>query len=918
MTPPISSHKLRVEPLEPRLLLSFSQGISESALDDVKAEYPGFDYTEIVASKAFVIDATQGTTASELRRAFEAAKIRDGADLIVVRTAAETQTVVFSSAKDAFSIDDASPVVFVTVGSTPLSIDANYLSAVFTVSSRSNVSIGGVSLAHGSGTNGGAIYNAGTLTLDRAAVSDSVASSAGGGIYSVGTLTVANVAVSGNRALKHGGGIYIGGEYRSEDLIFASTIVNSTITGNEAGIGGQGFGGGVYFSGNDYQHVFGRLFLANSIVVQNRSTATVCDSNIYNSIFYNEFDIDGETVVLEIPTIGFIDGVNNLTTFVYWESSYDPENEEYLGSNIKYDEAIPLFVANYDFDTQRQGNYRLVESGVSQAIDSGDAASAAYPNGKRLVYDADGAERRQGLQVDVGAYETSFAKVDLSTEDGGRLTATSLVLGSAFQVEEIVANNLSAYASDDLKIKIFASLDALESVDDVLLDEIAVGVLEGGETRAFTSHILDTNALTAGKTYNIYWRLFCESDDSESNNIGRASAPLAIFKENASSCVPTPFDQESYSVADVNSVRLSVNTESLADISDRFSYWYDFGNGRYVEGDAELWFSPINYGLTAGTYSLAVKTVNLDTQAVVGSGTASLAVKETGPCLRSDLTLLNDGASVRLDVMAATAAGNPICRWKIAWGDGKTDTVEELGFALVAAHYYEPQATAKSYSILITLFPSLDGSSGYAYRIQALTVSSVGSSSLLENEPVLDSFDSEESVTTSDKSPKINQKTGQELLINGNSAVLESARVVSIKNEDAAATVNFGDRFAISKEYVTVDGIFSKRVYRRLPEPADHSSSSAASDDYRNNRLASVETNLPQFAAETFISGALSPVQTESANNDFYEFSRVSRDGAWTREPKLEAEFVNPDELLSVFFDCVSREKNDDSNVNNS
>lgn len=89
---------------------------------------------------------------------------------------------------------------------------------------------------------GGAITNAGTLTLDSVVVADNLSGNAGGGISNSGTLTVTNSTLSGNRAATVGGAIANSGML---------TIINSTLSDNTAigTLGAQASGGGLYNSG---------------------------------------------------------------------------------------------------------------------------------------------------------------------------------------------------------------------------------------------------------------------------------------------------------------------------------------------------------------------------------------------------------------------------------------------------------------------------------------------------------------------------------------------------------------------------------------------------------------------------------------------------------------------------------------------
>jgi hypothetical protein len=141
---------------------------------------------------------------------------------------------------------------------------------------------------------GGGIMNYGTLTLRSCSVTDSTANG-GAGICNSGALTVINSTVANNVAHEKaprglecgcGGGIKSGGE--------SLVLINSTISGNQAGSGGLGRnrGGGVHvgcgctavftnstISGNRAAHQGGGVYLAgtlrlvNCTITNNRASA---------------------------------------------------------------------------------------------------------------------------------------------------------------------------------------------------------------------------------------------------------------------------------------------------------------------------------------------------------------------------------------------------------------------------------------------------------------------------------------------------------------------------------------------------------------------------------------------------------------------------------------------------------------------
>ena len=138
-----------------------------------------------------------------------------------------------------------------------------------------NVAISGVAVQNGNpSSDGGGIYNKGTMTLTNSTVSGNTANANfGGGIRNFGTLTVTNTTISGNTA-NFGGGISHNGTL---------TVTNSTVSDNTAGVKG----GGIYNSGT--------LILTDSTVsgntggsstgggIHNDGTLTLANSTVSNN-----------------------------------------------------------------------------------------------------------------------------------------------------------------------------------------------------------------------------------------------------------------------------------------------------------------------------------------------------------------------------------------------------------------------------------------------------------------------------------------------------------------------------------------------------------------------------------------------------------------------------------------------------------
>ena len=122
-------------------------------------------------------------------------------------------------------------------GQAQLTLSGNNLSSIFQGDAGAVAAIAGLSVSEGnSAGNGGAITNAGSLTLSNVVVTNSIAAEDGGGIYNTGSLTVNSSEISGNIATGNGGGAATTG---------ISVFYDSTLSANVA----SGTGGGIENSG---------------------------------------------------------------------------------------------------------------------------------------------------------------------------------------------------------------------------------------------------------------------------------------------------------------------------------------------------------------------------------------------------------------------------------------------------------------------------------------------------------------------------------------------------------------------------------------------------------------------------------------------------------------------------------------------
>lgn len=183
--------------------------------------------------------------------------------------AANGDTIGFAAALSGASITLSSgPLAVakrVTIdGTTPgmaISLSGNQAQAILSISNSAFVTVTRLTLAHGKGNYGGAIFNGGTLTLNQVTVANNSALS-GGAIYNVGTLTLLNSTISGNSAFS-GGGI---------DNYGTLTLRHNTFSRNNA----TNTGGGLYNAGT--------LALYNTILADSNGGG---DCHNANDPFFN-------------------------------------------------------------------------------------------------------------------------------------------------------------------------------------------------------------------------------------------------------------------------------------------------------------------------------------------------------------------------------------------------------------------------------------------------------------------------------------------------------------------------------------------------------------------------------------------------------------------------------------------------------
>jgi len=201
---------------------------------------------------------------------------------------------------------------------------------------------------------GGAIYSDTPVVIRDSLFLGNAAGEKGGAIYSGDTLAVTNTVFLGNSADGAGGGIY------SSDTL---TLTHCTFAGNSAGSGG---GGGLANS-DDAE-------IVNSIFWGNTTSASGRDDEIYTS------PGDSTSVAYSI-----VEGAD--------ADDWDALNPRFTADHVE--DSDPLFVADDDLHLQA----------ASPAIDLADP-------GAGVDHDLDGEARPAADGPDAGAYEYQGAPID--------------------------------------------------------------------------------------------------------------------------------------------------------------------------------------------------------------------------------------------------------------------------------------------------------------------------------------------------------------------------------------------------------------------------------------------------------------------------------------------------------------------------
>jgi predicted outer membrane repeat protein len=280
---------------------------------------------------------------------------------------------------------------------------------------------------------GGAVHNAGTLTISDSTLSNSFAPRSqdflgrGGAVDNTGTLTLANVVVMGNEA-GHGGGIHSPGDL---------TIMHSTVTENiGGGINARGAltmtdttissnqgGGGLVFGGDGLASVV-RCTLSRNRAYQGGGIVN------YGSLTVTE------SVVSQNDVEGFGGGIHNDGELVLVQSVVTGNSAGNGGGIYNYLGRVTATATTFSSNTADEGAGISAHGGETTVIDSTVSDnSARWQGGGFLLYGGltlinstvsrNDAELGGGLLVEVGATMVHVTVSENQAEEGAAIYGLS-------------------------------------------------------------------------------------------------------------------------------------------------------------------------------------------------------------------------------------------------------------------------------------------------------------------------------------------------------------------------------------------------------------------------------------------------------------------------------------------------------------
>ena len=288
----LESQRLRFESLEDRLLLT----VTATDYQNICANYAEFGLPSSADDINVIEIEAADLGIDALKEAIGQAAASAEDDLIVLRTTASRNVLLFSSADDALTVE-IDPAVYgsitiIAYGTSPLTLDAAGYTRPLTVIGGSNLNLGNFTLrggsvsgdANGTTYSGGGLFNDnGLVRLKNVAVTGNAVSgnvttathALGGGLFngSAGKLFLYDSTVSGN-SVSADSSLLGGGIYNAGYLALNRAVVTANTTRES--------GGGIYNAASGTVAISGSTITGNSAVYDSTSSA-VYGGGIYNA-----------------------------------------------------------------------------------------------------------------------------------------------------------------------------------------------------------------------------------------------------------------------------------------------------------------------------------------------------------------------------------------------------------------------------------------------------------------------------------------------------------------------------------------------------------------------------------------------------------------------------------------------------------
>ncbi|MBQ2790796.1 MAG: hypothetical protein IJE97_14265, partial [Thermoguttaceae bacterium] len=531
---------------------------------------------------------------------------------------------------------------------------------------------------------GGAVWNAGEVTLRDALITGNVAAY-GGGLYNQGSMSVYNSTIAENFAL------YYGGVYNRGELY----VENSKIDGNLAQFAGGGLGNfaeatlvGTEIVGNGAETGAGVLALANlsGVRADYEPATTLVNCTVVGNVANEGGGVWANDVLNVANTIVAGNVAKNSGADVYLAKSAQANVRYSLvgasNATISGDAVMtnvdPNFVAfetptvelpsavlwtepkdaiepwtNWYNETASAWNLELAVG--SPAIDAGAENLAVNANGMPLTTDLAGDKRVVGRAVDMGAYEEqgNVAPTGIGVEFNGELTTETLVAGT------VVATLTTEDANGDEDVYTYELLGASDFFK-----------IEGDK-------IVATQDVPAG-AYELVVRSTDQGGESWTETIRFSVANPAA--ENYAAPTITSVSNESGSALEV--------FWTTDDPAKEYVVSYRVGAGAWIETNALTG----EHGTIEGDFNVGdVVQVRIRAVGSVEKNGSDWSEAETRqvaePPKAFDVATsgTGEGALVSLTVDSNFGA---VAYWRVAWGDGTETVVNGLSTQGVFKHIY--------------------------------------------------------------------------------------------------------------------------------------------------------------------------------------------------------------------------------------